>query len=77
MPCLHGALAGDGSFARVAWTEQFTVDEGVAGAPTCEGGEHLPFICWVAAHLAGALQAFVERGERRSAHVLPDRVVAL
>lgn len=77
VPCLHGALAADGTFARVAWTEVFTPDEGAPGAPTCEGGEHLPFIGYVAARLAGSLQAFLERGEKRSAHLLPDRIVAL
>ena len=29
VPCLHGALAPDGSFGRVIWTEQFIIDSEV------------------------------------------------
>ncbi|MEM6930884.1 MAG: ThiF family adenylyltransferase, partial [Myxococcota bacterium] len=47
LPCLHGALAADGSYARVMWSEAFGVDDGDAGAPTCEDGEHLPFVAIV------------------------------
>jgi molybdopterin/thiamine biosynthesis adenylyltransferase len=60
VPCLHGALAADGGFGRVVWTEDFVVDdEDVAGAATCEEGEFLPFIQVVAALQALAVQQFV------------------
>lgn len=60
-PCLHGALAADGSFGLVRWDEDFRVDdEDVSGAHTCEAGEFLPFIAVVSAFMAGAVQDFVE-----------------
>lgn len=64
IPVLHGALAADGAFGRVIWDEDFIVDEGAAGAPTCEGGEHLPFIALVAAHMAQAAKIFLTRDKR-------------
>ncbi|MCA9491707.1 MAG: ThiF family adenylyltransferase, partial [Myxococcales bacterium] len=39
-PCLHGAVAADGGYARVMWDPVFTPDEAGEGAATCEGGEH-------------------------------------
>lgn len=60
VPCLHGALsAAGGNFGRVVWDEKFVIDSGVAGAPTCEDGEHLPFIAIVSAYLARAAQRFL------------------
>jgi molybdopterin/thiamine biosynthesis adenylyltransferase len=72
VPCLHGALAADGSFARVVWDEAFLIDdEPQDGAPTCEGGEHLPFIALAAAHLARAAQLFLTSGERAGFQIHP------
>lgn len=72
IPCVHGALAADGSFGRVAWTENFVIDpEGQAGQPTCEDGRHLPFIAMVAAHLAMAVQEFVRNGRKVGFQVSP------
>ena len=63
--CLHGALAGDGSFGRIVWDESFAIDdEPGAGAKTCEDGAHLPFIALTAAYLARAAQEFLARGEK-------------
>jgi hypothetical protein len=60
IPCLHGALAADGAFGRIVWTESFVVDdENVVGAATCEDGDHLPFIAIVAAYTARAIQTFL------------------
>ena len=75
IPCLHGAVAADGSYARVMWDELFTADAGAEGQPTCEDGEHLPFIARVAAHMAEVVQAFLAEGERRSLHLHPGGVV--
>lgn len=72
IPCLHGALAADGTYARVMWDPGFTVDEGGDGAATCEDGEHLPFIALVAATMARALQRFLKDGTTQSVHVRPD-----
>lgn len=59
IPCLHGALAPDGSFGRVIWDDDFIIDSesGSAGA-TCENGEFLPFIAITSAYLARAAQVF-------------------
>jgi molybdopterin-synthase adenylyltransferase len=65
VPCVHGALAPDGSFGRVVWSEQFAIDaEPADGAATCEDGAHLPFIGMVAATLARAAQQFLLTGEQ-------------
>lgn len=64
-PLLHGALAADGTFGLVRWSERFVPDEeGAPGQATCEDGEHLPLIALAASTLARAVQAFLERGER-------------
>ena len=76
-PCLHGALAADGSYARVMWDPQFTADDGSEGAATCEDGEHLPFITFVAARMAMAVQDFLHHGRQRSCHLHPGGVVDL
>lgn len=64
-PCVHGGLDANGSFGRVVWTEDFVIDEGAAGAATCENGAHLPWITLVSAHLAYAAQQFVLTGKKR------------
>jgi len=65
IPCLHGALALDGSYGRVAWDETFVVDdEDAAGVATCEDGAHLPFIGIVSSHLARAAQEFLATGRK-------------
>ncbi len=71
IPCLHGALAAGGQFGQVTWTDKFQADDGSEGAPTCEDGEHLPFISTVSSLLAQCVQAFVRRGEQRSFLVFP------
>lgn len=73
--CLHGALAANGEFGRVVWTENFTVDdESGAGAPTCEDGEFLPFISVVASYLAFAAQRFLRDNARISFSIWPGGV---
>jgi molybdopterin-synthase adenylyltransferase len=71
VPCLHGALAADGAYARVMWDECFEVDEGGEGEATCENGEHLPFIGVVASQMAAVVQRFLEDGRRDSLHIHP------
>ena len=72
VPCLHGALAADGGYARVMWAPRFDVDDGEAGAATCEDGEHLPFVALVAARMAHVVQRFLTDGTTESIHVRPD-----
>jgi hypothetical protein len=70
VPLVHAALAGDGTFGLVRWTERFAADaEDQAGQATCEGGEHLPLIGVLAGTLARIVQDFVRSGVRRDAMV--------
>jgi predicted ThiF/HesA family dinucleotide-utilizing enzyme len=72
IPCLHGALAADGAFGRSVWDEDFAVDdEPGAGAATCEGGEHLPFITAVSGFIAKSAQEFLTKGRRPGYNVYP------
>ena len=73
IPCLHGALAANGAFGRVVWTEQFKIDdEADAGAPTCEDGNFLPFINLVSSYMAMAVQAFIKDGKKIGFHIYPS-----
>jgi len=74
VPCLHGALAADGGFGRVAWTDNFVIDDGATGAPTCEDGEFLPFIELVVSYLATAVQFFRGQGRRIGFSIFPTGV---
>jgi molybdopterin-synthase adenylyltransferase len=72
IPCLHGAVDADGTFGRIIWDENFVIDdEDAVGAPTCENGEHLPFLCIVSAHIAHAATAFLSKGTRLAYQVSP------
>jgi molybdopterin/thiamine biosynthesis adenylyltransferase len=72
IPCLHGAVDANGTFGRVIWDESFFIDdEDATGAPTCENGEHLPFLSIVAAHIAHATKEFLSKGERLAYQVSP------
>lgn len=76
VPCLHGALAANGAFGRVVWDERFVIDtEDGAGAPTCEGGEHLPFIAVVSALIAKSAQDFLKKGRQIGFEVSPSGVI--
>lgn len=68
--CVHGALSADGDCGLVRWDADFVPDdEDTPGQPTCEGGEHLPFISVVAAVLARSVAEFVDNGEMRSSMI--------
>lgn len=76
IPCVHGAVDGEGSFGRVVWDEGFIIDSGSApGTPTCEDGENLPFIASVAAYLARSVQAYLRRGVKDGFQISPGGVV--
>jgi hypothetical protein len=69
-PCLHGALAADGSFGRVIWDENFKIDdEDVVGAATCEDGGFLPFIAIASSYLALSVQEYINNGKKLSFHI--------
>lgn len=72
IPCLHGALAADGSFGRVVWDENFVIDnESSVGTATCEDGAHLPFIAITAAYFARSAQVFLADGKRIGFQINP------
>lgn len=71
IPCVHGALAADGGFGRVVWDERFVIDDAAPGAPTCEAGEHLPFIGIVSSYLSRSIQEFVTSGNKIGWEVSP------
>lgn len=78
LPCLHGAVDANGSFGRVVWDEMFVIDEEDGeGAPTCENGEHLPFLTIVAAHLAHAAKEFLKNGARLGYQISPGGTVRI
>jgi molybdopterin-synthase adenylyltransferase len=67
IPCLHGALSADGTFAQVLWSEDFKPDpEGKDGAATCEDGRHLPFYAIAAGQIAQVAQTFLDTGRKSS-----------
>lgn len=70
VPLVHAAVSTDGTFGLVRWDERFVPDEeAAAGQPTCEGGDHLPFLGQVSAVLARVVQDFVLHGARRDVMV--------
>jgi len=71
VPCIHGALAADGGFGRVVWTEHFIIDEASAGTATCENGEFLPFIAITSAYIAYAAQLFLRDGRKVGFSISP------
>lgn len=78
IPCLHGALAATGDFARIMWDEHFVLDEeGVVGQATCEDGENLPFHGVVGSQMALVAQQFLKTGKKRSLQVTPTSVLRL
>jgi molybdopterin/thiamine biosynthesis adenylyltransferase len=77
-PCLHGALAADGSFGRVIWDEQFKIDdESAGGQATCEDGRHLAFISIVSSYLAYATQHFLTTGKKQGFQISPARAFSI
>ncbi len=75
IPCLHGAVAADGSFGQVVWDESFRIDqETVGGTATCENGEHLPFITTVSALIAKAAQDFLKVAKKKGYQIHPNGV---
>ncbi len=77
VPCLHGALAADGTFGSVIWDEQFVIDDVSGTGKTCEDGEHLPFIVLVSALLAQTAQGFLKHGRQEAFNVFPAGIVKI
>jgi len=76
IPCVHGALAADGAFGRVIWSEQFVIDpEGDEGAATCEDGEHLAFIGIVSTYLARSVHEFLNNDKKFGYQINPTGVI--
>ncbi len=65
-PLVHAAISSDSTFGIVRWDSRFEPDEeDTLGQPTCEGGDHLPFMGVLGATLARVIQDFVTSGTRR------------
>jgi molybdopterin/thiamine biosynthesis adenylyltransferase len=78
MPCIHGALAADGTYGQVVWDKDFKIDdENVAGEATCDGGQHLPFIGVVSCLLAHAVQTWLRSSKHIGYSISPGGVVRL
>lgn len=75
IPCLHGAIAADGSYARLMWDGAFVPDEGAEGEATCEDGEHLPFVALTAARMAALVQEWLTSQKQRSIHLHPNGMI--
>jgi molybdopterin-synthase adenylyltransferase len=76
IPCLHGAVDGNGTCGRVYWDERFEIEEGAAaGVATCEDGEHLPFLTIVCGYLAHAAKEFLRKGRRLNYQVTPSQTI--
>ena len=72
IPCVHAALAADGTFGQIIWTEDFKPDpEGFEDEGTCEDGEGLPFHGLVAAQLACTVQRYLTDGTRQGFQLTP------
>lgn len=76
-PCLHGAIAADGGYARLMWDAAFSPDEGGEGEATCEDGEHLPFIGLVAARMAAIVQQWLADNSQHSCHIHPNGIIEI
>lgn len=76
IPCLHAAVDANGNFGRIAWDASFVIDEedGV-GAPTCENGEHLPFLAVVSGHIAHAVKEYMGKGVCLAYQVSPGGTI--
>jgi len=72
--CIHGALAADGGYGRVIWTESFVADDGATGESTCEDGEFLPFIEVVSSYLALAIQQYLRQDRKIGFSISPAGV---
>lgn len=78
IPCLHGCLSADGTFARIIWTEHFVPDpEGTEGEATCEDGEQLPFFALAGAQVAVIAQVFLKSGKKVSLQLNPTNNVRI
>lgn len=70
IPCLHGAVAADGTIGRAVWDDKFNVDDDDGVGATCEDGENLPFIGLVSAQIARAAQEYLKSGAQQSFQIL-------
>ena len=70
VPCLHGCLSADGTYAQAVWTEDFDPDpEGEPGQATCEDGDHVAFYAIAGARLAILGRKFLDTGKKDMAQM--------
>jgi len=78
IPCLHGAISADGTFARIVWTEHFVGDhEGLPGQATCEDGANLPFHGAVGAQIALTAQRYLRDQQKHSYQMTPNSLLRI
>lgn len=76
IPCIHAAVDANGTFGRVAWDESFVIDEeDASGAPTCENGEHLPFLSIVSGHVAHVVKEYIAKATQLGYQVSPGGTI--
>ena len=76
--CLHGGLAPEGQFGRVIWDDHFVIDnESGENQPTCEDGEHLPFIVRVSSCMAESIKQYVKNNKRFNYQITPSGVIRI
>jgi len=77
IPCLHGAISADGSFAQIVWSEDFKPDAESGDGATCEDGENLPFIMAVGSTIAVEAQRFLKTGKKQSFQLIPGGITRI
>lgn len=76
IPCLHGALSADGDFGCAIWDDEFEIHDAPAvGTPTCQNGDHLPFISMVSGYISYVAQIYLASGAKSSFRVHPGGVM--
>ena len=73
-PCLHSAVAAKGAYGRVVWDQNFVIDAETVGVPTCEDGEHLPFIMTVGSQIAEVLRVYLRTGKQVQKEISPTSI---
>jgi molybdopterin-synthase adenylyltransferase len=73
IPCLHGGLAADGIFGVSLWDNNFQIQDGKTGLPTCENGDQLPFIALVSAYIAISAKEFLINNKKYGFMISPHK----
>lgn len=72
IPCLHGGLAADGQFGISMWDENYKIQDGPVGVPTCENGDQLPFIAVVSSYITVSAKEFLVQNKKYGFMISPQ-----